>query len=95
MGTEPESVYAQKGTMQDVLARCLKKTEAQVCTKINIFVCLQKDIQPSFSQNMLIGKLTFKIYIAQYVHEIIANSCCLFLVHMLCLYNNRCLFFVG
>jgi hypothetical protein len=31
MGTEPESVYAQKGTMQDVLVRSLKKTEAQVC----------------------------------------------------------------
>jgi hypothetical protein len=35
MGTEPESVHAQEGTMQDVLARCLKKTEAQVCAKIN------------------------------------------------------------
>ncbi len=32
MGTEPESVYGQKGTMQDVLVRCLKKTEAQVRT---------------------------------------------------------------
>jgi hypothetical protein len=32
MGTEPESVDAQKGTMKDVFARCLKKNIAQVCT---------------------------------------------------------------
>ncbi len=38
MGTEPRSVYGQKGTMKDVLARCLKKTEAQVCT-LSIHVC--------------------------------------------------------
>jgi hypothetical protein len=32
MGTEPESVDAQKGTMQDIFARCLKKNIAQVRT---------------------------------------------------------------
>jgi hypothetical protein len=32
MGTEPESVDAQKGTMKDIFARCLKKNIAQVCT---------------------------------------------------------------
>jgi hypothetical protein len=32
MGTEPEPVDAQKGTMKDILARCLKKNIAQVCT---------------------------------------------------------------
>jgi hypothetical protein len=32
MGTEPESVDAQNGTMKDVFARCLKKNIAQVCT---------------------------------------------------------------
>ncbi len=31
MGTEPESVDAQKGTMKDVFVRCLKKNLAQVC----------------------------------------------------------------
>ncbi len=36
MGTEPESVDAQKGTMKDVLARCLKKDEAQVCTLLKM-----------------------------------------------------------
>jgi hypothetical protein len=30
MGTEPESVDAQKGTMKDVFARCLKKKKAPV-----------------------------------------------------------------
>ncbi len=38
MGTEPESEYSQKGTMKDVLAICLKKTEAQVCT-FSIHAC--------------------------------------------------------
>ncbi len=32
MGTEPESVDAQKGTMKDVFARRLEKNIAQVCT---------------------------------------------------------------
>jgi hypothetical protein len=32
MGTEPEPVDAQKGTMQDIFVRCLKKNIAQVCT---------------------------------------------------------------
>ncbi len=32
MGTEPEPVNAQKGSMQDIFARCLKKNIAQVCT---------------------------------------------------------------
>ncbi len=32
LGTEPESVDAQKGTMLDVFARCLKKEIAQVRT---------------------------------------------------------------
>jgi hypothetical protein len=32
MGTEPESVDAQKGTMMDIFAKCLKKNIAQVCT---------------------------------------------------------------
>ncbi len=33
MGAEPSSVYTQKGTMKDVPARCLKKTDVQVCTR--------------------------------------------------------------
>jgi hypothetical protein len=32
MGTELESVDAQKGTMKDIFARCLEKNIAQVCT---------------------------------------------------------------
>jgi hypothetical protein len=32
LGTKPESVDAQKGTMLDIFARCLKKKIAQVCT---------------------------------------------------------------
>ncbi len=36
MGTEPESVDAQKGTMKDVFARCLKKNIAQVWTLLKL-----------------------------------------------------------
>ncbi len=32
LGTKPESVDAQKGTMLDIFARCLKKKIAQVLT---------------------------------------------------------------
>jgi hypothetical protein len=32
LGTKPESVDAQKGTMLDIFVRCLKKEIAQVCT---------------------------------------------------------------
>jgi hypothetical protein len=61
MGTEPESVYAQKGTMKDVLARCLKKTEAQVCTLFFTCALFQRDVlNPDTS--VLAGKLTFKMY---------------------------------
>jgi hypothetical protein len=75
MGTELESVYAQEGTMQDVLARCLKKTEAQVCTSTNIREFFVKRY-PTFLSSMLTGKSIFKIYIAQYVHGIITNDHC-------------------
>jgi hypothetical protein len=65
----------RRGTMPDVLERCLKKTEAQVCTKI-IRSVFAKKYSNFLSRNMLIGKPTFKIYIVQYVHGIIANSHC-------------------
>jgi hypothetical protein len=32
MGTKPESFDAQKGTMLDIFARCLRKKIALVCT---------------------------------------------------------------
>jgi hypothetical protein len=32
LGTKPEPVDAQKGTMLDIFGRCLKKKIAQVCT---------------------------------------------------------------
>jgi hypothetical protein len=32
LGTKPEPVDVQKGTMLDIFARCVKKKIAQVCT---------------------------------------------------------------
>ncbi len=39
-GPEPSSVYTQKGAMMDVLARCLKKTDVQVCTLTSVYILL-------------------------------------------------------
>jgi hypothetical protein len=46
MGTAPGSVYGQKGTMKDILARCLKKTNVQVCTLFN--VCVMRYPHPCY-----------------------------------------------
>jgi hypothetical protein len=40
MGVGPSSVYTQKGTMKDVLARCLKKTDVQVYTLTSVYSVL-------------------------------------------------------
>jgi hypothetical protein len=62
MGTEPESVDAQKGTMKDVLARCLKKNIAQVCTLLISCAHCKEEFQ--LIANLfasIAGKLTSKI----------------------------------
>jgi hypothetical protein len=58
MGTEPESVDAQKGTMKDVLARCLKKNIAQVCTLLKSCAHCKEEFLLIAS---IAGKLTSKI----------------------------------
>jgi hypothetical protein len=45
MGTELESVDAQKGTMKDLLARCLKKNIAQVCTLFKLCASCKEKFQ--------------------------------------------------
>jgi hypothetical protein len=37
MGAGPSSVYTQKGTMKDILTRCLKKNDVQVCTLTSVY----------------------------------------------------------
>jgi hypothetical protein len=44
MGTKPESVDAQKGTMQDIFARCLKKNIAQVCTLFDHVLTVKRNL---------------------------------------------------
>jgi hypothetical protein len=61
MGTEPESVDAQKGTMKDVFARCLKKNIAQVCALAKSCAYRKEEFQ--FIANLIAniaGKLTSK-----------------------------------
>jgi hypothetical protein len=57
MGAGPSSVYTQKGTMKDVLARCLKKTDVQVCTLTSVYIlfcnannCALATYLPSYDQ---------------------------------------------
>jgi hypothetical protein len=76
MGTEPESVYAQKETMQDVLARCLKNTDPSMY--IDQYTCiLVKRYSTFFEQYSLEGK--YSRHIVQYVHVFITNNRCPFL----------------
>jgi hypothetical protein len=56
MGTEPESVYAQKETMQDVLARCLKKTDPSMYIDQNTCI-LVKRYSTFFEQYSLEGNI--------------------------------------
>jgi hypothetical protein len=61
MGTEPESVDAQKGTIKDVFARYLKKNIAQVCTLAKLCAYRKEEFQ--FIANLIAsiaGKLTSK-----------------------------------
>jgi hypothetical protein len=61
MGTEPESVDAQKGTMKDIFARCLKKNMAQVCTLSKLCAYRKEEFQ--LIANLIAsiaGKLTSK-----------------------------------
>ncbi len=44
MGTEPESVDAQKGTMQDIFMRCLKKNIAQACTLLSQVLIVKRNL---------------------------------------------------
>jgi hypothetical protein len=45
MGTEPELVDAQKGTMKDIFARCLKKNIAQVCILLKLCASCKEEFQ--------------------------------------------------
>jgi hypothetical protein len=38
-GPEPGSVYTQSEAMKDILARCHKKTDVQVCTLTIVYYC--------------------------------------------------------
>jgi hypothetical protein len=71
MGAGPSSVYTQKGTMKDVLARCLKKTVVQICTFTSVYILF-------CNANIALLLLTYLL---------MTNSHCLFPVYKLCLYK--------
>jgi hypothetical protein len=90
METEPESVDAQKGTMKDVLPRCLKKNEAQVCTLPKRVHYRKEEFQPYYKHcwKTNIQALHYLMYVHVPSHTINVTS---FRVQIMS-YNNRCLF---
>jgi hypothetical protein len=59
MGTEPEPVDAQKGTMKDIFVRCLKKNIAQVCTLLKLCAKCKEEFQLTTNlTSNIAGKLT-------------------------------------
>jgi hypothetical protein len=78
MGTEPEPVDAQKGTMKDIFTRCLKKNIAQVCTLLKLCANCKEEFQltanPTVSIAMSIaGELTSQKNHSGYVTDVCAN----------------------
>ncbi len=57
MGAGPGSVCGQKGTMKDVFARCLKRTDVQVCT---LTLCIYRSVI-AISTSLLHMYLSFTI----------------------------------
>jgi hypothetical protein len=75
MGPEPGSIYTQKGAMKDVLARCLKKTDVQVCTLTSVYIfcsvttdiCTLATYVPSYDQQLL------SLYVYKFVTVLITG----------------------
>jgi hypothetical protein len=99
MGTKPESVDAQKGTMLDIFARCLKKKIAQVCTLHKYCMNVKEDSQPSIILAATLPKELTSLYshvLQQPVNLQQIASWNPFPVYICALEfscNNRCLFF--
>jgi hypothetical protein len=72
MGTEPESLDAQKGTIKDIFARCLKKNEAQVqyVDCLNHVRIVKRDFNLILS---IAGKPTSKITVVTLLINIYVN----------------------
>jgi hypothetical protein len=70
MGAGPSSVYTQKGTMKDVLARFFKKTDVQVCTLSSVYIlfsnannCTFARYVPSYDQQSLSSSRVQVVYV--------------------------------
>jgi hypothetical protein len=74
-GPEPSSVYPQKGAMKDVLARCLKITDVQVCTLTSVYIYCSVTAYihalatyvPSYDQQLL------SLYVYKFVNVLITG----------------------
>jgi hypothetical protein len=65
MGTKPESVDAQKGTMLDIFGRCLKKKIAQVCTLLKKCMSIKEEFTAKYHPCCnIIKKLTSQSTVA-------------------------------
>ncbi len=98
MGTKPEPVGAQKGTMKDIFSRCLKKNIAQVCILlIHVLV-----VKRSFNLLPILCKYCWKNQHPGNHIGCVTDVCLNLLVTANILFvppmynmsrNNRCLFF--
>ncbi len=82
MAAGPGSVCGQKGTMKGVFARCLKRTDVQVCTLTIVYIFFW-----NFNIHALATYIPFLFTIYHY-RPLVCTS-------FLWLYYNRCLFFAG
>ncbi len=96
MGTKPEPVDAQKGTMQDIFAGCLKKNIAQVRTLLihglvvwGIFNLLPNPMvkKPTSKKSQWLHYWCTRKLAGNSRHSLLSLTC----TNMSC--NNRCLFF--
>ncbi len=68
MGTEPGPVDAQKGTMKDIFARCLKKNIAQVCTLLRSCAYCKEEFQLTINLTSIIAEKKLTSWKSQWLH---------------------------
>ncbi len=91
MGVESGSVYGRTRTMKDLLARCLKKADVQVCTLFHpIYILLCN----ATSVHLLLSTLCEQQMLSSY-HVQLQPTMSSFIPYELWPYNNRSLFYAG
>ncbi len=91
MGTEPESVYAQKGTMQDVLANASRRPKLKYVQNSMHVHYFKETSQSLFKHTCL--KTNIQDIHCSICTCILSPTITVYSHAHLCLHNNRCFFF--